>query len=125
MTIFRLFQIKRVCRQQFPIFENGKKFLKQVDSSKLKEFAGNSFQFNENGKKFLNRIENSVGKGGIASLKEKKDPAANCYRKHLGNMLQIFHEQTLIVTSNFFLPTVFSKELYCRHVKTRACFRKG
>ena len=28
------------------------------------------------------------------------------------------------VTSNFSFPTVFSKDLYCRYVKTRACLGK-
>ena len=32
-------------------------------------------------------------------------------------------ENTLQVISPF--PTVFSKDLYCRHVKTRACLGKG
>ena len=36
-------------------------------------------------------------------------------RKHLGE------KEKLLVTSNFSLPTVFSKDLYCRHVKIRAC----
>ena len=66
------------------------------DSSKLKEFADDNFKFDENERKLLKRVENTVGKGEIAR-----------------------YEQFLL------FPTVFSKELYCRHVKTRACLEKG
>ena len=40
----------------------------------------------------------------------------NCFgkgRKHCGKRRKCW------------LPTVFSKELYCRHLKTRACLGKG
>ena len=40
-------------------------------------------------------------------------------RKHCGK------RKKLHVTSNFSFSTVFSKDFYCRHVKTRACLRKG
>ena len=63
-----------------------------LDATKLKEFADDNFKFDENGTKFSKRLENTVGK-------EK-----NC---------------SLRAISPF--PTVFSKALYCRHVKTRAC----
>ena len=67
-----------------------------LDSSKLKEFADDNFKFDENGRKFFKHVENTVGKGEICSLR---------------------------VISPF--PTVFSKVLQCRHVKTRACLGKG
>ena len=54
-------------------------------------FADDNFKFNKNGRKVSKRAENIVGKGWI-------DPLAICP-----------------------FPTVFSKDLYCRHVKTRAC----
>ena len=37
-----------------------------LDSSKLKEFAGDSFKFVENGRKLSKWVENTVGKGEIA-----------------------------------------------------------
>ena len=61
-----------------------------LDASKLKEFADDNFKYNRNGLKFSKRVENTVGKGEIAR-----------------------HEQ-------FLLFPVFFKDLYCRHVKTRA-----
>ena len=54
-----------------------------------------SFKFDENGGKFSKWVENTVGKGEIA-----------CYEQ-------------------FLLFLVFSEDLYCRHVKTRACLGKG
>ena len=51
---------------------------------------------NDNGKKFSKRVENNVGKGEIAR-----------------------YEQFLLFTH------FFSKNLYCKHVKTRACLGKG
>ena len=39
-------------------------------------------------------------------------------RKHWEN-------EKLLITSNFSFPTVFSKDLYCRHIKTRVCLGKG
>ena len=53
--------------------------------------ADDNFKFVENGRKFSKRIENTEVKGEIA-----------CYEQ-------------------FLLFSVFSKDLYCRHVKTRAC----
>ena len=67
-----------------------------LDSSKLKKFADNNFKFCENGMKFSKRVEITVGKGGIA-----------CY------------EQFLL------FPQCFSKDLYSRHIKVRACLGKG
>ena len=37
-----------------------------LDSSKLKEFAGENFKFDENGREFSKQVENIVGKGEIA-----------------------------------------------------------
>ena len=67
-----------------------------LDSSKLKEFADNSFEFDENGREFSKMVENNVGK------------KRNC-------LLQAISP----------IPTTFSKDLYCRHVKTRACLGKS
>ena len=59
-------------------------------------FADDNSEFDENGRKFLRRVENTVGKGEIAQKR---------------------------AVSPF--PTVFSKDLSYRHVKTRACLGKG
>ena len=67
-----------------------------LDSSKLKEFADDILKFDINGRKFSKWVENTVGK------------KRNC---------------SLWAISPF--PTVFSKHLYCRQVKTRACLGKG
>ena len=69
---------------------------KILDPSKLKEFADNYFKFDENGRKFSIRVENTVGKGEIA-----------------------YYKQFLL------FQQFFSKVLYCRHMKTRACLGKG
>ena len=62
----------------------------------MKEFADDNFKLDETGRKISKRVENTVGKGEIAR-----------------------HEQFLL------FPSVFSNNLYCRHVKTRACSGKG
>ena len=62
----------------------------------MKELADYNFKFDENGRKIPKWVENTVGKGEIAH-----------------------YEQFL------FFPTVFSTDLYCKHMKTRACFGKG
>ena len=65
-------------------------FTKQqtLDFTKSKELAENDFKFNKIGSKFSKWVENTVGKGEIAESR---------------------------TISPF--PTVFSKDLYCRHVK--------
>ena len=63
--------------------------------SKLKEFADNNIRFDENGGKFYKRVENT------------------------GQRMNY----SLRVISPF--PTVFTKDLYCRQAKTRACLGKG
>ena len=67
-----------------------------LHSSILKEFADDHFQFDGNGGKFFKWVENTQGKDEIAQAQ---------------------------AISPF--PTVFSKDVYCRHLKTRACFGKG
>ena len=67
-----------------------------LDSSKLTEFADNTLKFNEDGSKFIQMGRKHCGKRRNCSLR---------------------------AISTF--PTVFSKDLYCRHVKTRACLGKG
>ena len=66
-----------------------------LDSSKLKEFTDDNFKFNENGRNISKQVENPVGKGEFARYEQ------------------------------FLLFPVFSKNLYFRHVKTRAYFGKG
>ena len=62
---------------------------------KLKKLADDNFKFDGNGRKFFKRIKNTVGKGEIARYEQ------------------------------FLLFPVFSKDLYCRHIKIRACLGKG
>ena len=66
-----------------------------LHSSKLKAFAVNNFNFNENARNFSKRVENTVGKGEIAHYEQ------------------------------FLLFPEFSKDLYCRHIKTKACLGNG
>ena len=61
-----------------------------------KSFQDNNFKLDENGRKFSEWVENAVRKGEIA-----------------------LYEQFLL------FALCFQKDLYCRHVKTRACFGKG
>ena len=61
----------------------------------MEQFADDNFKFGENGRKFFISVENTVGKGEIARSEQ------------------------------FLLFPFFSKDLYCRHVKTRACLGKG
>ena len=67
-----------------------------LDSSKLKVFGNDNFEFDENDGKFSKRIENTADKGEIA-----------CNKQFL------------------LFPPAFSKYLYGRQVKTRACLGKG
>ena len=66
-----------------------------IDSSKLKEFADNNLKLDENGRKLSKQIENTAGERRNCSLRAISP-----------------------------IPTVFSKDLYCRHVKTRAYLDK-
>ena len=68
--------------------------VKFLDSSKLKELVDNNFKFDENGRKLPKWVENAEGKEKIV-----------CYKQ-------------------FLLFPVFSKDLYCRHIKTRPCLGK-
>ena len=67
-----------------------------LDPSKFKEFADDNFKCDESGKKCSEMGRKNCGKRRNCSLR---------------------------AISPF--PTVFSKDLYCRHVKTRACLGKG
>ena len=69
--------------------------VRDLDSSKPKEFADNNFKSDENSRKFFERVENTVGKGEIAR-----------------------YEQFLL------FPQCFQKTWYYRQIKTRAYFRK-
>ena len=67
-----------------------------LDSSKLKEVADNNFEYDKNAGKFTKKGRKHCGKRRNCSLR---------------------------AISPF--PTVFSKDLHCRYVKTRTCFGKG
>ena len=67
-----------------------------LDSSKLKVFADKNLNFDENGRIFF------------------KTGRRHCWKK----------EKLLVSSISTFL-TMFSKDLYCRHVNTRACFGEG
>ena len=67
-----------------------------LDSSKLNMFVDNSFKFDKNGRQFSRWVENTVGKGE-----------------------NVCSEQFLL------FPQFFLKDLYSRHVKTRACLGMG
>ena len=71
---------------------------KNLDSSKLNEFTDDISKFDKKKGRWISKwVENNVGK------KEK-----------------------LLLTNNFsFSPTVFSKDLNYRHVKTMVCLGKG
>ena len=66
-----------------------------IDPSKLKEFSDDNSKFDEKGEKLSKQVENTVGKGEIAHYEQ------------------------------FLLFPVFSKDLYCRQLKTRGCLWKG
>ena len=66
-----------------------------LDSSRLREFADDNSKFDENRGKFSNRFENVRGKAEIAHY-EQFPP----------------------------FPIEFTIDLYCKHVKTRACSQK-
>ena len=66
------------------------------DSSRLKEVADDNFKFDDNGKKVIQMDRKHCGKRRNCSLR---------------------------AISPF--PTVFSKDFYCRHMKTRACLGRG
>ena len=68
---------------------------KILDSSKPKQFADDNFEFKKSGSKFSKQVENTVGKGEIAR-----------------------YEQFLL------FPWCFSKDLYCRHVKTGLVWKR-
>ena len=68
---------------------------KNLDFPKLKEFADDNFRLYENGRKSSRGVKKKIGKRRNCSLR---------------------------AISPF--STVFSKDLYCRHVKTSACLGK-
>ena len=63
--------------------------------NQIERVCRRQLNIDENGIKLFKQVENTVGKGEIAR-----------------------NEQ-------FLLFPVFSKDMYCRHVKTRACLGKG
>ena len=68
---------------------------KFLDSSKLKEFADDNFKFKKKGRESI-------------QMGRKQWKWRNCSLRAISPFL-----------------TVFSKDFYCRHVKTRACLGKG
>ena len=69
---------------------------KILDSSTLREFAENNSKLDKNGGEFPKWVENNAGK------------RRNC-------LLQAISP----------FPTLFSKDWYCRYIKTRAYLGKG
>ena len=62
----------------------------------IERVFSDNYKFNENGSLFSKQVEITMGKGEITC-----------------------HEHFL------FFSVVFSKDLYCKHVKTMACLGKG
>ena len=122
-------------------------FLKRqiFDSSKLKEFTDDNFKYDEYVRMFFKRVENTYRRGEIArsecSPKGQKTPwgkgeiawsecSPKGQKKHRGKsrncLVRIFSERAentvgkreIARYEQFLLfPTVFSKDLYCRHEK--------
>ena len=67
-----------------------------LDSSKLKEFTDDNLKLAKNGSKISKLVENT-GKRGLLIMIWEISP----------------------------FPTIFSNDLYCRHIKTRACLGKS
>ena len=67
-----------------------------LNSSKLQEFADDNFKSNENGRKFSKWLENTVEKRRNCSLRAISP-----------------------------IPPAFSKDLYCRRIKSRTCLGNG
>ena len=44
--------------------------MRNLDSSKLKDYADDNLKFDENGRKISRRVENTVGKGEIACYEQ-------------------------------------------------------
>ena len=98
---FLIQNIKRTCSKPKQVVLCEKDVLRfpkrqTFDSSKPKGFADDNFEFDDNDRKFSKLVENTGGKRRNCSLR---------------------------AISPF--PTLFSKDLYCRYVKTRACLGKG
>ena len=72
------------------------KELTLFQTTKLKEFEDGNLKLDDKGRNFSRWVENTVGKREIAR-----------------------YEQFLLYSQ------LFSKDFYCRHVKTRACLSKG
>ena len=84
----------------------------------MKEFSDNNSKFDETGKKLSKRVENTMGKGEIAHY-EQFLLFPQCFQK----TCTADSYCSLWAISAF--PAVFSKSLFCRHVKTRACLGKA
>ena len=61
----------------------------------FKDLADHNFQFDENSQKLSKKVENTVG-----------------------------GQEKLLIMSYSPFPMVFSKDLYCRHIKKRVCLRE-
>ena len=70
------------------------------DSFQTEKRAENNIKFEENGRKFSNWVENTPGGGGGSKRRNYLLPAISPF------------------------PTVFSKKMFSRHIKTSACFEK-
>ena len=67
-----------------------------LDPTKQTDFVDDNFKFDENGRKFSERAEHTVG------------TRQNCSLRAISPS-----------------PTVFSVDLYYKHIKTRDCLEKG
>ena len=105
-TFFHFHQIQNCRLQTLSVWKSLKLVVRErvipllkrqiLDSSKLKEFTGENLRINENGREVLQMIRKHCGKRKNCSLQA----------------ISLF-------------PTVVSKDLSCRQVKTRPCLGKG
>ena len=93
------------------------------EQCELKEFADDNLIFDENGSEFSKKVEKNVEKEKLLVISNFSF-FPQCFQKtctadNVGKGEIARYEQFLL------FPTMFSKDLYCRHIKTRACLGKG
>ena len=79
----------------------------------MKEFADDHFKFDKNGRRLSKRVENTVGKGEIARY-EQFLLFPHCFQK-----------ACFPGASKGVIVWEWVKDLYCSHVKIRACMGKA
>ena len=84
----------------------------------MKEFADSNFKFDENGGKFFKQVE-------IAPFPSVFKTDGNFKFDENGGKILKEVENTVGKGEIAPFPTMFSRDLYCRHVKTRASLGKG